>query len=373
MGDAKIFTGPSGGDPPTQNDSGAEADALEADTLEADTLEADGELAPVRRAHPWRARAVLALRVAAALAIMYFIVVTTIEQWDDVRATFADLSWLALGLSLIAGVASLWTHALAWRAIVNHLSHPLPVRTAAPILLVGQLGKYLPGSVWAYVVQMELGRRAGVLRSKVFIASLVVTGVSVTVGLLITAPGLGVAFRAADRADHRTFALIAVWSAVILLPVAVVCCHPTVLTRLIGVTLRVMRRPGLDRPITWRVVLASSLWVAVGYVLGGMHLWLLVQSRAMSGPSGIPGNVWAISMALSVSAFVIIAPSGIGVREFLIAVALTGFGVPYPIGWGLALASRLIYTIADIVAAGASAVVGLRRIRHSAEEQHSHG
>jgi len=34
------------------------------------------------------------------------------------------------------------------------------------IFFVGQLGKYLPGSLWALLVQMELSRKAGIPRSR---------------------------------------------------------------------------------------------------------------------------------------------------------------------------------------------------------------
>ena len=40
------------------------------------------------------------------------------------------------------------------------------------VFLVGQLGKYVPGSIWAYVLQMELGKRYGIARARVFAASL---------------------------------------------------------------------------------------------------------------------------------------------------------------------------------------------------------
>src|SRR3954452_4212085 len=193
----------------------------------------DGTVAPAataKPARPWRARLIQAVRILAALAIAYFIVATTVQQWSSVSATFRSLSWPALGAALACAVACLWATMMAWRAMVGNLDHPLRIRDAAPIQLIGALGKYLPGTVWAYVVQMELGRRAGVSRAKVFIGSVVVTGLGVTVGLVLTAPGFGIAFDGARATTHQTFAAIAVWAAVILLPVGLVCCYPPLLT-----------------------------------------------------------------------------------------------------------------------------------------------
>ena len=182
------------------------------------------EAAPAK---PWRARLITAVRIIAALGIVYFIVATTVDQWPAVQATFRDLPWLSLIASLVAAVARrCGSTMMAWRSMVGSIDHPLRVRDAAPIMLVGSLGKYLPGSVWAYVVQMELGRRAGVSRSKVFIGSVLVSGIGVTIGLILTAPGFGTAFDGVRASGHEVFGSLAVWASIILLPFAVVVLLP---------------------------------------------------------------------------------------------------------------------------------------------------
>ena len=50
------------------------------------------------------------------------------------------------------------------------------------IYLVGQLGKYIPGSVWAFVVQMELARSASVQRVQSLAAGVLSVGINILVG-----------------------------------------------------------------------------------------------------------------------------------------------------------------------------------------------
>ncbi|MFC4996595.1 lysylphosphatidylglycerol synthase transmembrane domain-containing protein [Dactylosporangium cerinum] len=319
------------------------------------------EVAPAK---PWRARLITAVRIIAVLGIVYFIVATTVAQWSDVQATFRSLSWTSLTLSLFAAVLSLWATMMAWRSMVGSIDHPLRVRDAAPIMLVGSLGKYLPGSVWAYVVQMELGRRAGVSRAKVFIGSVLVSGIGVTIGLILTSPGFGTAFDGVRASGHEVFGSLAVWVSIILLPFTVVCCYPPLLTWIVGRAMRVLRRPPLDRPITWRPILSSMGWCVVGYLAAGLHVWLLVRAH-LPGLHGLAGSVFAMALAMSISTFVIVAPSGLGAREFLMALGLAGLGMPWATAWAMTLMSRLLFTVADVAAAGAAAAVGLRRIRHS--------
>jgi uncharacterized membrane protein YbhN (UPF0104 family) len=306
-----------------------------------------------------RSRLILAGRVLVAIAIGYFIVASVVRYWPDVRDTFHALSWPFVALSLLAALAGIVTNTYAWRAALSDLDHEVPIRAAGQVFLVGQLGKYLPGSVWSYVLQMELGRRAGIPRTRAFLASLTSTGIGITVGLVIGAFALPGAFEANRTAPAR----IAFTLALVLLPAALACAHPAVLTWVVGRVLRILRRPPLDRPLNWSGVLRVGYWSAAGYACFGVHLWLLVRSQVGAGWPGLLWCVAAIGLAISLSTFVVILPSGIGAREFVIAVTLLGLGLPYGAGLGLALASRLVATAADVAAAGAAAVVAARRTR----------
>jgi uncharacterized membrane protein YbhN (UPF0104 family) len=311
-----------------------------------------------------RARLVTAVRLLAAIAIAYFVVTTTISQWPYVRETFHRLSWPVVTASLIAALLGIATSAMAWRAALADLDHQVPIRPAAQVFLVGQLGKYLPGSVWSYVLQMELGRRAGIPRARAFLASLISTGIGIAVGLAIGALAIGPAIDASRSGAHPTLARTAFYLVLVLLPIALVCAHPRVLTRLAALALRMLRRPAPSRPLTWPGVLRVAAWSAAGNLFFGVHLWLLAGAQAGDW-AGLGLCVAAIGLSVSVSTFVVIAPSGIGVREFLIAVTLMALGLPYGAGYAIALASRLIATVADVLAAGGAALAAARRLRHA--------
>ncbi len=319
--------------------------------------------APPANPRPWRRRIVLAARIAAAVALVYFVAATTVHQWSAVSETFHRLSWPVVALSLVAAVLAIGTTAMAWRAAIDDLDHTVPVAAAGQVFLVGQLGKYLPGSVWSYVLQMELGRRVGIPRARAFLASLITIGLGITVGLAFGALGLPATLNATHTAAHSGTARAAFWSAVILLPIGLVCAHPGVLNRLVGLLLRLLRREPLDRPLTWRGVLGTSGWAAAGYLLFAVHLWLLARTQSAPGWSGLVACLGAISLAIAVSTVVVIAPSGIGVREFMIAIALAGIGVSFGTAYALALASRLIITVADVLAAGLAAFAAVRQVR----------
>jgi uncharacterized membrane protein YbhN (UPF0104 family) len=335
----------------------ASHEALSALRDDVHALDLEDETPPPKPA--WRARVVTGARIVAALAIVFYLINTTVHQWAEVRVVFHRLSWTTLILAFVAVLAGIGGNLMAWRSAVADVDHRLPVRTAAPIMLVGQLGKYLPGSVWAYVVQADLAKRAGVPRARAFVASLVSTGLGITVGLLLGTIGLPTALQGAKDDAHGVVGRIAFIAALVALPFALVCALPFVLTRLMQLLLKILHRPPLDRPLSWRGVLGPGGWSAVAYVLIGTHLWFLANGTAAHGFGGWLRCIGVMALAMSVSVFVVIAPSGIGVREFLITVALGGGGGALAI----ALASRLLFTVADIVAAGLAAAVGMHRLK----------
>ncbi|KIR65950.1 lysylphosphatidylglycerol synthase transmembrane domain-containing protein [Micromonospora haikouensis] len=326
---------------------------------------------PAAPAGPLKRWLSLGVRVAVVVAIAAGMVWSVVDQWPQVRSTWLGLAWQSVVLSVLAALAGMVANTMAWRAAVRDLEHRVSVPAALRICLVGQLGKYIPGSVWAYVLQVELSRRAGLPRARAFLATLVSLGLGVTAAL-----GLGLlslpALRDAAGGGDSTYAdsvRVALWIVAVLFPVALVCAVPRVLTALVQLALRVLRRPPLEHRLTWPGVSRVVGWSALGYALFGVHLWLLANAQATPGMEGLLRSVGSFAIAMTVGMFAFLSPSGLGVREAVLVAALAPFlegngGVGAAMG--IALASRLIFTIADVLAAGLAALSGVRQLRRAA-------
>jgi hypothetical protein len=158
-----------------------------------------------------------------------------VVQWPAVSHTLSELPVPTVVLSfLVVFVAAFLTPPM-WQIMLADLGTRVGARDAAMIYLVGQLGKYVPGSVWAFLVQMELAKTAGVTRVRSFTASLIVTGVGI-VSSLVT----GVLAMPVILDGHREL----LWLFAVL-PFGLALLHPRLLTWLISRVLRVARRPPL--------------------------------------------------------------------------------------------------------------------------------
>jgi hypothetical protein len=276
------------------------------------------------------------LLVAVLLAAGYYLA----TRWTQVWHTLRQVSPLHAVASQLAVFAAMAVATYGWQIVLNELGEPVGRCRGGQIYLVGQLGKYLPGSVWAYLLQMELGRSAGVARARVFTASLVQLGIS-----LVAAAGLGLA--ALPLFLHRP----AVW-VFALLPVGLALLHPAVLTWGTSRVLRLLRRPPLDHPLRWRTVLAVLATALGTYLLYGVHLWLLAGTAG----GGILLCTGAIAVGLNAGLLLFLLPSGAGLRDVVVAAALaTGVG---PVrAAAFAVASRLMFTVGDLATAGAAAAL----------------
>ena len=98
------------------------------------------------------------LRLVVLALVLVFVAVLLAEQWQQVRPLLGRLTVVGLLAATLAVLAGHLATFLSWRALLTDLGFPLPLAGSLHIFFLGQLGKYLPGSIWPAVAQMDLGR-----------------------------------------------------------------------------------------------------------------------------------------------------------------------------------------------------------------------
>ena len=296
-------------------------------------------------------RPVLALLIVAAVGY------AVVAQWPEVAKAIMGLAWPSVVLAFGCVVAGSLCAVMSWRVLLAEEGHPLRPVEAGRIFLVGQLGKYLPGSVWSVLIQMELARRAGVPRARTFTASLSWVGLSLSSALVVGLTGVPVLL---DAGSPVGWALLAV------LPVALVCSHPAVLTRLVDLILKVLHKAPLPHAFTWRGVGRAFSWLLLTWLCYGAQLWLLANALGAPGWAGFLRCLGGFALALGGGIVFVVAPSGAGAREALIVGALAGVMAEGE-ALGVAVVSRMLFTVADVVLAVAAALSGWWLLRGAGE------
>ena len=299
----------------------------------------------VRRPGPGLARAA---RLAFLLLAVVLLLLALYDRGPEAADAARDVGAAAALGSLVAVLAGLLASALVWRALLADLGTPLGLRAALHVFFLGQLGKYVPGSVFAVAAQMELGRLHEAPRSRVGTASLLFMGVLVAAGLLSAVVALPLT--SPDALRSYAWVLLA-------LPLAALVLAPPVLTRLVGVLLRVLRREPLERPLSARGVAAALGWAGVMWAAYGVHLWLLVRPQD-TGTSAdlLLLSVGAYALAWTAGFLFVVAPAGAGVRELVLVAALAPV-LDRGAALAVAVLSRVLMTLGDLAWGGVGAAL----------------
>ncbi|MFD9940151.1 lysylphosphatidylglycerol synthase domain-containing protein [Nonomuraea sp. NPDC059023] len=281
------------------------------------------------------------LRVLLALVALGFLGYGLAKNWGETTAALSGLSPWALAGAFAAVLAGQFCMLVAWREVLAGLGSPLSLRVSGRIMFVGQLGKYIPGSVWAYAAMMDLGRDHGSPPRRTFAC--------ISLALVINL-GVALTIAAATLATHE--ALRKAWYLLLIVPVIVVCLHPKVLTWGLNLALRLARKEPLESVLPGRTVLVAVAWTALGWLIYGVHTMLLAGRWDLYV---LATGAYAFAWATGLLTFVV--PAGVGVREgalVLVFTPLIGTGAAFAV----ALLSRVAFTLADAVAAGAAFLLG---------------
>lgn len=291
-----------------------------------------------------RRRVVTMVRVVVAVLTLGAVVYAVVTNWAAVSVHLGEISLGTFLLSGLAAVVGSWLTMLGWRVVLADLGSPLHLAPASGVWFVGQLGKYLPGSLWAVLVQAEIASSLKVPRRRTAVASLLALGLSLLTGVVVGLPAASLLIRgSADGFD---------WWTLLALPVVAVLLVPKILNRMVAVALRLLRREPLGHELSGTAVLkAVGIYVLV-WVAFGVHTFLL--AHAVGGPAPHP-HLWLAAVtgyALSVSLgmLTVILPAGLGAREGLLTLVLAT-AIPTAAAGAVAIVSRFIVTLVDIVCA----------------------
>ena len=297
-----------------------------------------------------------ALRPAIGFAVVVAVAVTIAGNWGKVSPHLSELSagWMLLALGSV--IAGLYCTMLSWRALLADLGSPLPLRAALRIFFLSQLGKYIPGSVWPVLAQMELGRDYDVPRKRSATAGLVTLLLSVVAGAIVAAACVPFV----DGVPWYAWLIMAV------IPIGALVLHPPVFSALVNKALQLMKREPLEHPLTRSGELRSLGWAVTAWIAFGVQAWAIARDQGGTGGGLLPVAIGGFALAWTAGFLFIVAPAGIGVREGVLAVVFANylpggrFGAPL----ALALISRLMMSLGDVVWAGVA--VGMSRGRRTA-------
>lgn len=252
--------------------------------------------------------------------------------------------------SFLAAAAGLGASGLAWRSLLRGLGAPLDLHDATRVFFTGQIGKYIPGTVWAYVAHAKLGREHGVPASRTTAASVLFVVAHTATGAVVA--GLVLPFATGDVSDR--FGWVA-----LLAPLLLASLHPRLVLPVLRMVHRVLGRGSPPEQVSGPAVLRALGWLTVTWMGYGMSMLLLLRPVAQADshallPVALGGFALAWTVGFIAAGVLVVTPAGLGVREVALLMVL-GPVVGGGAATAVVLLSRMVHTLGD----GAWALVGI--------------
>jgi glycosyltransferase 2 family protein len=294
------------------------------------------------------------IRIGFLVAVLALLTSALVDQggtlWHEVQRLSVPIVLAALALNLCGLLCSL----MVWREMLADLGSRLSIAEAWRIMFIGQLAKYIPGSIWPVLAQTELGADRGIPRRTSALSALLSYAVMTGSGAAIAA--ITLPFARARTTDQYYWFLI-------LVPVSIVLLSPPILNRLLALVLRLARQPPLEQGVSFAGLARTIAWAIASWAFNGLTIYVLMRQLAGHPQGTLLVSVGAYALSWTAGFLAVFAPAGAGVRE-AVMVAVLSTRTTTGIALTIALVTRATAVLCDaLTAAVAAALVGRRRLR----------
>ncbi len=290
------------------------------------------------------------IKLALTAAVAYFLWGQISQNWEEVVQFEWQLNPGLLALSVGLHLLTFAAFSLVWSWLIGAYGFDVKFRSAFKIGYLANLGRYLPGKIWpvfgmAYIAkQVDIDERASVTSWAVALVYAIASSFAVCASIAAIYPELiDIVAKLVPRSVTLVgLSLVALVSLLLML-------YPKIVSRLVNVGLRALRREQLDFDINRRTSIRVFFGYAGCWLLYGLSFWTFLQS--INAGASIPIHVGIMSFILSyqIGYFAFFAPGGIGVRELALTYSLGPF--IGPLAGGVAVAGRLWNIAVEIIAA----------------------
>jgi len=292
-----------------------------------------------------------ALRNAIATVVVAggvgFVVWGIVRDAGEVR--LEGLAWSAVAFALAALLLAYVLRALSFGVLVRTLDRTAPFATSARVFLAAQLGRYIPGKVWQVAGAGYFASRLGTSPAASVIGTAYYVVIHNLVGALL---GLWVVLRIFPKAQSNRAGVALV---VVALASIAFASSPAFSRLMAWLGRKAGRELQFEAIPVWGLLftVASSLCV---WVLFGVAVTATFAAVAPAQPTPTLFDAVTHMAAASVAGLaVLVAPSGIGVRE---AVFVAAFAPSVPLARAglVALLLRILMSLVEVLLASLSLI-----------------
>lgn len=296
-----------------------------------------------RTAPSSRARLKLVLRLASVVFValcIAFVAHLLIRDWPKTVEALRHATVGYLVPATFCAVGGMFY--LAWRwgaAILAVGGERSGSHRVISAFFVGEVGKYIPGAVWAMLGRGELARREGYERSIAY-SSVGLSVIGCYLAASVTALVLAVVSLIGGSISMPW------WPIALVAVVGIGAIHPSVSRRIVALVSRIVGRTLTVEIPSWSRCLRLTLSYIPVWILIAAATTLITRSLVDHPPIARVALAAVVSWIIG---FITPSPGGLGVRE---AVFVTFAGVAAGPAAAAAILARVLFVLVDCLGAG---------------------
>jgi len=291
----------------------------------------------ITRRYTWQRLAARYLPGSIAIASLTFLGWQLYKHYDLLRAQEIHFLPLWTFLSIFPLILSYFFVPYVWMEILRSIGIHLSFWKAFEIQYISHLGKYIPGKIWSYVIQVIMANQVDIPAKKTFFSLLMLTYIMSITSIMV----FSLTFLLWEK-----FALFTRGAAVCgVFSLSLLLCWSHLPEKWLSLLLTRIRGISIDcAPLPYGLMTLFLLGSWTLFALG-FHLMLKTFYPVTPQQTVIVVGIFAISWLAGYYAFFM--PGGLGVQEGVQVALLTLF-FPVPVAVLIAFASRLWMTGGDL-------------------------
>jgi len=276
--------------------------------------------------------------------ILFYLLSFLYKNWLKVSSFQFQLrySYLFISILLLFGFFSLRVY--CWKMILKKMDIFLSFRKSLKVSFLSMMGRYLPGKVWLILGKIYLSEKEGVPRVKAF------TSVVIEIVLEVVASIFFFFFFLFSVTKQPLLSPKVIYLLVLIMIVGLVFLYPGVFYRVINIFLYSLKGEEIKMCICYRDVIQLFIFYSFIILVQGIAFYFFVNAICFVPFDRILGLTGSLAGAGALGTISFFTPSGLGVREGVLALLLSSYIIS-PIAVLISLLARLWVTLGEVICA----------------------
>lgn len=310
------------------------------------------------------------LQFGLPLVILAFFLPKLLGIWKDLTAHSFQWNYWLLALAFCGFVLQELSFGVIWKTVLKRLGYELSFRHSLRIYLASEFVRYLPGNVWHILTRILWAGEYGIPRPVAFASMTVELITKLASGVLIF--GLSLLFWEDMGAIGKLLpGPVIIGLGIITIVCLLVVLHPKVLNGLLNKGLKILKRDPVVLTLRYVDILVVTVAWSISWIVAGIAFYVLLLSIYPATPLiALPICIGIYAIGWDIGFVSFITPSGLGFRELAIG-ALFALSLPLPAALGgvIALLSRVVSTVAELLCVSIAYLSGGRKVPQEQKEQ----